>query len=108
MRYWRTDYDIPYPGSEGALVHTGDLARDRTYTHVCTQALRTHMQTHAHADADPFTCRPMHMQTHAHEDTCTCTMHILSAGYAYKQDQYKPHLAVTPVLLINVTTWHIT
>lgn len=24
MRYWKTDYDIPYPGSEGALVHTGD------------------------------------------------------------------------------------
>ena len=23
MRYWKTDYDIPYPGSEGALVHTG-------------------------------------------------------------------------------------
>lgn len=24
MRYWKTDYDIPYPGAEGALVHTGD------------------------------------------------------------------------------------
>lgn len=23
MRYWKSDYDIPYPGSEGALVHTG-------------------------------------------------------------------------------------
>lgn len=27
MRYWKTDYDIPYPGSEGALVHTGDSSK---------------------------------------------------------------------------------
>lgn len=27
MRYWKTDYDIPYPGSEGALVHTGDSCK---------------------------------------------------------------------------------
>lgn len=27
MRYWKTDYDIPYPGSEGALVHTGDFSK---------------------------------------------------------------------------------
>lgn len=27
MRYWKTDYDIPYPGSEGALVHTGDFCK---------------------------------------------------------------------------------
>ena len=26
MRYWKTDYDIPYPGSEGALVHTGTVS----------------------------------------------------------------------------------
>lgn len=25
MRYWKTDFDIPYPGSEGAYVHTGAL-----------------------------------------------------------------------------------
>ena len=27
MRYWKTDYDIPYPGSEGALVHTGQYVK---------------------------------------------------------------------------------
>lgn len=27
MRYWKTDYDIPYPGSEGALVHTGQFVK---------------------------------------------------------------------------------
>ncbi len=28
MRYWKTDYDIPYPGSEGALVHTGPTCKN--------------------------------------------------------------------------------
>ena len=23
MRYWRTDLDVPFPGSENAMVHTG-------------------------------------------------------------------------------------
>lgn len=23
MRYWSTDFDVPFPGSEGAKVHTG-------------------------------------------------------------------------------------
>ena len=23
MRYWSTDFDVPFPGSDGAKVHTG-------------------------------------------------------------------------------------
>ena len=23
MRYWRTDFNVPFPGSDGSLVHTG-------------------------------------------------------------------------------------
>ena len=26
MRYWRTDFDVPFPGSDGAMVHTGAAA----------------------------------------------------------------------------------
>lgn len=34
MRYWKTDYDIPYPGSEGALVHTGNSFKLETVYNV--------------------------------------------------------------------------
>ena len=26
MRYWRTDYSVPFPGATGAYVHTGGSA----------------------------------------------------------------------------------
>ena len=26
MRYWRTDFKVPFPGSDGSKVHTGALA----------------------------------------------------------------------------------
>ncbi len=26
MRYWRTDFKVPFPGSDGSKVHTGTLA----------------------------------------------------------------------------------
>lgn len=37
MHYWKTDYQVPFPGSEGAAVHTGLLH----FLHLCN-ALHSH------------------------------------------------------------------
>lgn len=66
MRYWKTDYDIPYPGSEGALVHTGDVSR--YHMHTCMHTLHSE---HSHAgNAHALLCL-QHLPR-----SVTCKLHL--------------------------------
>ncbi len=39
MRYWRTDLHLPYPGAEGALVHTGKVINTQFSPHMRTGSI---------------------------------------------------------------------
>ena len=53
MRFWRSDFGLPFPGAEGALVHSGAVCNQQA---VCRGVAREALRQHVLLQTGPRIC----------------------------------------------------
>lgn len=69
MRYWRTDFKVPFPGSDGSKVHTGEIREQCTRTlETCVLDVRCHLfLPMALVKACPVLCQALSLSCHGYK-----------------------------------------